>query len=82
MWKRLEKAGERKVKMHPVALRENAACELFCIPAIKEIYVFACVSNKIYVRYKYGFKILHAELCLIERSITSLNFYDWAATPN
>lgn len=61
MWKRLEKPGERELKMHPAVLLEKTRAEQFCIPAIKEIYIYLFVSNKIYVRHKYAFEILDIE---------------------
>lgn len=75
MWKRLEKPGERELKMHPAVLFEKTRAEQFCIPAIKEIYIYSSISNKIYVRYKYAFEILDIESCLLVRSIFGLNFY-------
>lgn len=41
MWKRLEKPGERGLKMHPAVLFEKMRAEQFCIPAIKEIYIYS-----------------------------------------
>lgn len=75
MWKRLEKPGERELKMHPAVLLEKTRAEQFCIPAIKEIYIYSFVSNKIYVRHKYAFEILDIESCLFVRSIFCLNFF-------
>jgi len=40
MWKRLDKSGERELKMHPAMPRENARRAILYIPAIKEIYIF------------------------------------------
>lgn len=56
--------------------------EQFCISAIKEIYIYSFVSNKIYVRHKYAFEILQLEPRLIELSISRLNFHGWIVTPN
>lgn len=58
MWKRLEKPGE--LKMHPAVLFEKMRAEQFCIPAIKEIYIYS-FPIKIYVRHKYAFEILDIE---------------------
>lgn len=51
MWKRLEKAGERELKMHPVVLRENAALSNSVSELLKKS-IYSSVSNKIYVRHE------------------------------